>query len=230
MTTEHVEDLNTVELKLWGPEGRDKLWTKSKLAWLHVYEHYRDTHDWFMKADDDTYVVFDNLREFLSQYNTMEPHHFGRRFQMGQKSYYSGGSGIILSKEALLRMGNAFPDAEADGWSGGPRGTGPEDLLTSVSLAPLGVKTVEAVDKHGRQLFFPMGLDHEWFAPQRDENAWFYRYSKVAKVGRECCSDDWVSVHYTPTPKMYTIDALEEIGCEMDVHEWPHLRLRPPPP
>ena len=39
MTTEHVADLNTVNLKLWGPEGRNMLWTKSKMAWLHVYNN-----------------------------------------------------------------------------------------------------------------------------------------------------------------------------------------------
>jgi glycoprotein-N-acetylgalactosamine 3-beta-galactosyltransferase len=225
MTTEHVEELNTVELKLWGPEGRDKLWTKSKLAWLHVYEHYRDKADWFIKADDDTYLMMDNLREFLSQYNTMDPHHFGRKFSVYKDAYYSGGSGIVLSKEALLRMGKAFPTAEAEGWAGAPRGTGPEDLLTSKSLAPLGVLAVEAVDKNDRQLFFPMGLEHEWFAKERDEKAWFYRYSKVAKVGRECCSENWVAVHYTPTPKMYMIDSIEELQCKMELNLWPHLQL-----
>ena len=43
-----------VLLDLWGPEGRDKLWTKSKLSWMHIYEHYRDKAEWFVKADDDT--------------------------------------------------------------------------------------------------------------------------------------------------------------------------------
>ena len=225
MTTEHVDDLNTVELTLWGPEGRDKLWTKSKLAWLYVYKHYRDKADWFIKADDDTYIAMDNMREFLSQFNTMEPHHFGRKFSMYKDAYYSGGSGIVLSKEALVRMGEAFPSAEDEGWAGSPRGTGPEDLLTSKSIKPLGVLAVESLDKNGRQLFFPMGLEHEWFAPKRDEKAWFYRYSKVAKVGRECCSENWVAVHYTPTPKMYLIDSIEELQCEMPLQEWPHLEL-----
>ena len=30
-----------------------------------------------MKADDDTYVAVDNLREFLSKYDPNEPHFFG---------------------------------------------------------------------------------------------------------------------------------------------------------
>ena len=37
-------------------EGRGHLTAKSMLAFRHVYENYFDKADWFMKADDDTYL------------------------------------------------------------------------------------------------------------------------------------------------------------------------------
>lgn len=226
MTTEHVDGLNTVELQLWGPEGRDKLWTKSKLSWLHVFEHYLDKADWFIKADDDTYLAMENLHAYLSQFDTNEPLHFGRLFIAGNNKYFSGGSGIILSKEAVRRMGTAFNNsAEHEDWAGEPQGTGPEDLLTSKSLKPLGIGVQESMDNHGRQLFMPMGLDHEYFAPERDEKNWFYKYSKSAKAGPECCSEKWIASHYTKSPQMYALDILEDVKCIMPIKEWPHLRV-----
>ena len=31
-------------------------------AFQYVWEHHRDEADWFMKADDDTFVVMENLK------------------------------------------------------------------------------------------------------------------------------------------------------------------------
>lgn len=188
MTTEHVPGFETVKLTLWGPEGRDKLWTKSKLSWLYIAEHYADDYDWFIKADDDTYVLMDNLHRFLAAQDKTKLVHFGRRFKVGKSLYFSGGSGIVMSQATVKMMGKEFEgDADHKDWAGPHHGTGPEDLMTSSSLIPKGVSADPSVDPHnGRQLFMPMGIDHEYHAPVRDEKSWFYRYSKEVNIFPSC--------------------------------------------
>ena len=58
-----------------------------------------------MKADDDTYVILENLRFLLSDYNSSDPIWFGCEFKVIVKEgYMSGGAGYVLSKEAVRRF------------------------------------------------------------------------------------------------------------------------------
>jgi len=98
------KDLPAVNLNT-GPEGRNSLWAKTKSAFTYVYEHYRDQGDWFVKADDDTYMVVENLRYMLQPYNSSDPLYFGCKFKpYVSQGYMSGGAGYVLSKEALKRF------------------------------------------------------------------------------------------------------------------------------
>ena len=62
-------------------------------AFTHVWEHHRDEADWFLKADDDTYVILENLKALLRNYNSEVPLQFGHRF----KYLGVGILGLILS-------------------------------------------------------------------------------------------------------------------------------------
>ena len=62
--------------------GYDHLTQKSTLAFLFAYENYLNDFDWFIKADDDTYVIVTNLKAFLSEQNASEPVTFGYNFKV----------------------------------------------------------------------------------------------------------------------------------------------------
>lgn len=58
MSTTEDPELESIALPV--QEGRNNLWAKTKEAFIHIYKHHLDEADWFLKADDDTYVYEKN--------------------------------------------------------------------------------------------------------------------------------------------------------------------------
>ncbi|KAH9583841.1 Core 1 synthase, glycoprotein-N-acetylgalactosamine 3-beta-galactosyltransferase, 1 [Schistosoma haematobium] len=63
-------------------EGRNLLWNKTAGAIKYMAKHYANDYDYFMKADDDSYVIVENLRKILHKENPDKPFIMGRRFKV----------------------------------------------------------------------------------------------------------------------------------------------------
>ena len=84
--------------------GRNHLTAKTMRAFDYIYKHHFDDADWFMKADDDTFVIMENLKSLLNGYMANEPIFFGHPLKFPPNEvYHSGGAGYVISKEALQR-------------------------------------------------------------------------------------------------------------------------------
>eukprot|EP00730_Choanoeca_flexa_P018651 TRINITY_DN9080_c0_g1_i2.p1 TRINITY_DN9080_c0_g1~~TRINITY_DN9080_c0_g1_i2.p1 ORF type:complete len:478 (+),score=104.21 TRINITY_DN9080_c0_g1_i2:124-1557(+) len=209
MTSAPFPGLDTVVLNI-KDESRKTLWPKIKLAWLHTYANYIDKYDWFMKADDDTFVMVDNLRRMLKQYDPNKPHFFGKQFLLhrGQPKielrYMSGGAGYVLSRGALKLLGDNAKTALSNNGIA-------EDVEIARSLLKLGIVCDDTRDEEGRERFIPMNIDNMRYKYTHKNKPyfWYWRYSYYpTRDGYGCCSKYWISTHYMYSMDLYRLEKL----------------------
>ena len=131
------------------PEGRRHLFVKISKAFKYIYRHHINDADWFLKADDDTYVVVENLVDFLRHKNTSHPAYYGQIFyRYVAGGYNSGGAGYVLGKEALRRFAK---DGVRHHHCN--RRKGSEDIAMGRCLKALGVTARSTKDSYGKERF-----------------------------------------------------------------------------
>lgn len=85
-------------------QGRDHLTAKTMKAFDYIYKHHRDEADWFLKADDDTFVILENLRFLLAGHSPRDPVYFGHHFKVNSICFSVCSS--IESKVLFFVAGN----------------------------------------------------------------------------------------------------------------------------
>ncbi|KAI4897607.1 hypothetical protein NFI96_009505 [Prochilodus magdalenae] len=193
-------DFPTVKLNV--SEGRSQLYWKTIRAFQYIYKHHLDDADWFLKADDDTFVVPENLRYFLSHHNTEDAVYFGHRFRpFVAQGYMSGGAGYVLSKEALRR----FVKGHAEGNC--THSSHIEDLALGRCMQTLKVTAGDSRDEKNRETFHafpPEKFLIRKLSKSRPRDSLYDFYKRHQGPG--CCSDFAISFHYIRPREMYTLE------------------------
>ncbi|VDL91961.1 unnamed protein product [Schistocephalus solidus] len=187
-------------------ESRKHLWLKTRFGVINAYRNHLNDFDFFMKADDDTYVIVENLRLLLSTKDPDLPMLLGRRFQKYvAQGYASGGAGYVLSRAGLKAI--------AEGMLRNATGCEPslksEDYLMGLCAQKVGVKLIDTLDEYGRETFHPFRpvtmVNENWLRRVK----WFPRFNAHPIVsGVNCCSDHSISFHYMRPADMYMVENL----------------------
>ncbi len=78
--------------------------------WTKVYStpEYYNNFEWFIKADDDTFIATENLFSFLQYYDASFPYYLGHSIRSRCKSenvVFNSGICYVLSRETIRRIG-----------------------------------------------------------------------------------------------------------------------------
>ncbi|XP_075253442.1 glycoprotein-N-acetylgalactosamine 3-beta-galactosyltransferase 1-like [Convolutriloba macropyga] len=194
VSDEHNGEFPTI--KVTDQKGKSELWAKSRNAIELLYYKYLNKFDWFFKAEDDTYVVMDNLRKFLYFKDSSKLEWYGKAMINGSDNsiYPHGGAGYAFGSKALKQLVEV-------GFKNGPNC--PKDSVSSPNydvylgscLTNSGIELIkDCFDSHGRELFHPLSFQDE-FALAWDKSNYFYKNSLNKVATEKCCSSESVSFH-----------------------------------
>ncbi|XP_067625652.1 glycoprotein-N-acetylgalactosamine 3-beta-galactosyltransferase 1 isoform X2 [Eurosta solidaginis] len=206
LSSEMDADLGAVSVIEPEMDTYDDLWKKTREGFRYVYDNYYDDYDWFVKADDDTYMVMENLRYMLYAYHPETPIYFGYQLVRYGVPYMSGGAAYVLSKEALRRfMTLAFHNATL---CPRPQKFGIEDFYMGICLQNVGVHLADArfaLSSDNKPKFMPLDLQ-TYLNPDNTTKIsdWLYKMTPHRiEIGLNCCSNYSIAFHYTNPWSMY---------------------------
>ncbi|XP_035511052.1 chondroitin sulfate glucuronyltransferase [Morone saxatilis] len=134
----------------------------------HLHQHYGSDYDWFLLAQDDTYLHADRLSELVGHLSAGQDLYMGRaeEFIGGEEKarYCHGGYGYLLSRSLLARLQPHLDTCRNDILS-----VRPDEWLGRCIIDYLGLSCVE-VHQEMTYRYFELGKNAD---PEREDSARF---------------------------------------------------------
>ncbi|CAJ0575290.1 unnamed protein product, partial [Mesorhabditis spiculigera] len=187
-------------------DSKEWLWDRMRAAFKRVHQEKLNDFDWFLKADDDTFVIVENLKEFLTRLDPDIPYFVLQRHWLLEDGrdpnqiYGSGGAGYILSRAAVKKFIEIMPKA-SECRQGSYKH---EDTEIGECLRNANVTFIDAADPSGRHSMLPINFGHLLSPLDGHGVAWAQETSILPlDKGPTCCSPTLISTHYVTPDQMY---------------------------
>jgi hypothetical protein len=194
-STKTDRSIGAVDLPHEGPEEYGNMWQKTRSMVAFMYDYYLQDYDYFLLCGDDTFVILENLRNYLLLLESQtggrdaQPLSIGSSFSLWGVHYNTGGPSYILNRSALRRVVEVglpyyFADAVLSG----------EDMVMGAILTVLHIHLVDTSDAANRQKFFHDDLH----LIGSDTHLWLYdalKYNRGRRTGRNIVSTQSVGFH-----------------------------------
>jgi hypothetical protein len=203
-STKTDRDIGAVDLPHQGPEEYENMWQKTRSMVAFMYDYYLDDYDYFLLSGDDTYIILENLRNYLLLLESetggrnAQPLYIGRAFALHGTQYHTGGPGYLLNQAALRRLvEDGLPYHFANTVTSG------EDVIMGTIMAVLHIHIVDTTDASNRQRFFHNALD--FVASDRILEYYdILLYSRGSRTGRNIMSTQSIGFHRISSMKRFS--------------------------
>uniref|UniRef100_A0A0N4ZDC1 N-acetylgalactosaminide beta-1,3-galactosyltransferase n=1 Tax=Parastrongyloides trichosuri TaxID=131310 RepID=A0A0N4ZDC1_PARTI len=205
-----INDKTLPSIKSFRHDDYKYSYGKIKNAFRWVKNNYNiDEYDYFLKADDDTYFIMENLRGYLINKNPDKYFYFGFRVYNPpnniKNAYIQGGAGYVMSKvtfKTLVEKGFNNPNYCSQ------RNDMFDDMEIGRCLNRMGIYTSFLLDDKYRILFNPQDLASTIMG-RKNQKDFFERYGKIyLREGYNAMSDYPISFHYIKGDFMYVLEYL----------------------
>ena len=154
----------------------NRITEKALLTFEYIYDNLMEEFDWLVRANDDTYIIMENLRLFLANKCPDEKIIYGkilkyfrgsRLYKDGDntKGFLQGGSGFLISRESLrLFVESMRKDPHFCVMLLGRL----EDQEISNCFRKINIYPGETRDELGRERFFMDQFHQLWSQPSQD--------------------------------------------------------------
>lgn len=206
-STKTVPDIGAVDLPHRGNEEYKNMWQKTRSILAFIFDNYIDDFDYFHVAGDDTYLIVDNLKNYLHLLEALEggrdtrplylglrTHFVGRRAGW-EPPYNLGGPGYILNRIALHRfVTEALPTCHAEDVFPA------EDMNIARCFFPMDIFPIDTADVAHRQRFFDSSpYELAAFPPKKKNRNPAYEYwakDHGWRAGVDLVSSQAVAFHH----------------------------------